>query len=106
MTGSRDATVIVWDVLLTAASNGAFVREVPRHVLYGHDDEVTCVTINTDLDIVASGSLDGTMILYEFRSGEYLRTISVSSQYAVTEVAISSNAYLAALCAVRLSFFC
>lgn len=26
------------------------------HVLYGHDDEVTCVAIMTELDLAVSGS--------------------------------------------------
>lgn len=63
VTGSRDTTLMVfaniiahilthfkvWDV----AVKGTTVRidEVPKHILYGHDDEITCVAVNVELGI-------------------------------------------------------
>ncbi|KAJ2784172.1 hypothetical protein H4R18_001299 [Coemansia javaensis] len=46
-----------------------------RHVLCGHDAAVLDVAIDTDHDIVASASSDGTVILWTERTGQYLRTL-------------------------------
>ena len=99
VTGSRDATVMVWlnHEFIDAASEGGAAEahgkqhaasgqhahstdtllcDRPRHVLYGHDDEVTCVLVSTNYDLVASGSRDGTIILHTLRTGTYTRTIT------------------------------
>ena len=47
----------------------------PRHVLYGHDDEVSCVWVSSQFDLVASGGRDGSILLHTLRSGRYTRTI-------------------------------
>ncbi len=39
------------------------------------DDEVTCVAVEQGLDLVVSGSSDGTIVLHGLFSGRYLRTI-------------------------------
>ena len=99
VTGSKDATVMVWQnhEFIDKASEGRadetqgkqhaagshhshhgelLLCDRPKHVLYGHDDEVTCVFVSTDYDIVASGSRDGTIILHTLRTGRYTRTIA------------------------------
>ena len=99
VTGSKDATVIVWqnhefiDKGSEAKADephgkqhagGArsthhgelLLCDRPKHVLYGHDDEVTCVLVSTNYDVVASGSRDGTIILHTLRTGRYTRTIT------------------------------
>jgi hypothetical protein len=53
------------------------IGSAPLHILYGHDDAVTTVSINADLDIVVSGSDDGTVILHGLRDGSYIRSILV-----------------------------
>ncbi|KAJ2826889.1 hypothetical protein IWW50_002154 [Coemansia erecta] len=50
-------------------------RWAVRHVLQGHDAAVLDVAVNTDHDIVASASADGTVIVWAARAGQYLRTI-------------------------------
>ncbi len=52
-----------------------YVCDRPKHILYGHDDEVTCVACHGDLDIVVSGSKDGTCMIHTLRSGRYIRSI-------------------------------
>lgn len=80
-TGSRDYTVMVWE-LLSEKSETAPINPQPLHVLYGHDDVVTTVAINAELDIVVSGSDDGTIIIHTLRSGAYLRSIVAGSTNA------------------------
>ena len=91
VTGSRDCTVMVWE-LLTEKSETAPINPQPLHVLYGHDDVVTTVALNAELDIVVSGSEDGTIIIHTLRTGAYLRSIVVGSTNAhISSHGLSSN---------------
>ncbi|XP_042558754.1 LOW QUALITY PROTEIN: neurobeachin-like protein 1 [Clupea harengus] len=74
MTGSRDTTCMVWQVL---QQGGAPVGLYPKpvQVLYGHTDEVVSVSISTELDMAVSGSRDGTVIIHTVRRGQYLRSL-------------------------------
>merc|ERR1712000_592061 len=74
VTGSRDCTLVIWDVNPLADRP---IMQQPKHVLYGHDDAVNCLAINAELDIVASGSDDGTIIIHKLREGTYIRSIRV-----------------------------
>ncbi|KAM4688208.1 neurobeachin-like protein 2 [Discoglossus pictus] len=74
ISGSRDTTCMVWQVL----QQGGFscgLSPKPVQVLYGHDDEVTCVAISTELDMAVSGSKDGTIIVHTIRRGLFMRCI-------------------------------
>ncbi|KAM9310767.1 neurobeachin-like protein 2 isoform 2-T2 [Pholidichthys leucotaenia] len=74
ISGSRDTSCIVWQVLQQGGfSSGLSPR--PVQVLCGHDQEVTCVAISTELDMAVSGSKDGTVIMHTVRRGEFLRTL-------------------------------
>uniref|UniRef100_A0A8B9KL55 Neurobeachin-like protein 2 n=1 Tax=Astyanax mexicanus TaxID=7994 RepID=A0A8B9KL55_ASTMX len=74
ISGSRDTTCMVWQVLQQGGfSSGLSPR--PVQVLCGHDQEVTCVSISTELDMAVSGSKDGTVIMHSVRRGQYLRTL-------------------------------
>jgi len=74
LTASRDCTVMVWEVSSLTSSNP--IQSVPYHVLQGHDDAVIAIWCDPVLDLVASGSVDGTIILHSLRDGGYIRTIS------------------------------
>jgi WD40 repeat protein len=74
VTGSRDCTVMVWDIFPDRVQP---VSANPM-VLYGHDDTVTCIAVCAELDIVASGSDDGTITVYSLREGTYIRSIMLS----------------------------
>ncbi|XP_041104104.1 neurobeachin-like protein 2 isoform X1 [Polyodon spathula] len=74
ISGSRDTTCMVWQV----QQQGGFscgLAPKPIQVLYGHNDEVTCVAISTELDMAVSGSKDGTLIVHSVRRGQFLRTL-------------------------------
>uniref|UniRef100_UPI003AAC4AAA neurobeachin-like protein 2 isoform X1 n=1 Tax=Centroberyx gerrardi TaxID=166262 RepID=UPI003AAC4AAA len=74
ISGSRDTSCIVWQVLQQGGfSSGLSPR--PVQVLCGHDQEVTCVAISTELDMAISGSKDGTVIVHSVRRGQFLRTL-------------------------------
>jgi WD40 repeat protein len=49
---------------------------IPMHILYGHNAPITSVDISNELDIIVSGSLDGTVNIYTILKGHYVRTLS------------------------------
>ena len=74
VTGSADCTLQVWEV-----SSGAPLGSTPLHILYGHDDTVTTVSISCELNVVVSGSNDGTIIVHNLREGTYVRSITAQA---------------------------
>lgn len=72
VTGSRDCTLMVWAV---NAASDIPLSEHPLHTLCGHDDAVTSVAVSPELDVVVSGSEDGTAIVHNLRDGTYVRSI-------------------------------
>ncbi|KQS43568.1 neurobeachin-like protein 1 isoform X1 [Drosophila erecta] len=100
VTGSRDCTSIVWSIQ-TNQQGGGSTNNIPVHaltgqshlqaitqlntqnsyspkpltVLYGHDDAISSVAIYTELDLVVSGSLDGTVNVYTLQEGQFVRTL-------------------------------
>ncbi|KAM4705340.1 neurobeachin-like protein 2 [Rhinophrynus dorsalis] len=74
ISGSRDTTCMIWQVL----QQGGFscgLSPKPVQVLYGHEDEVTCLAISTELDMAVSGSKDGTVLVHTIRRGQFMRCI-------------------------------
>uniref|UniRef100_A0A8D0HAD2 Neurobeachin like 2 n=1 Tax=Sphenodon punctatus TaxID=8508 RepID=A0A8D0HAD2_SPHPU len=74
ISGSRDTTCMVWQVLQQGGFSCGLAPK-PIQVLYGHDDEVTCVGISTELDMVVSGSKDGTVIVHTLRRGQFTKSL-------------------------------
>ncbi|CAF2069121.1 unnamed protein product, partial [Rotaria magnacalcarata] len=58
---------------LTDQELNSFVS--PKLTLYGHTSTVTCICVSTELDLVVSGSLDGTCNIYTVEHGIYVRTL-------------------------------
>ncbi|XVE77007.1 hypothetical protein DITRI_Ditri13aG0027300 [Diplodiscus trichospermus] len=103
VTGSRDTTVLLWRIhsaftshssskpeptagagTPTSASSGTFANiladksrkrriEGPIHVLRGHQKEVHCCCVNSDLGIVVSCSHSSDLLLHFARRGRLLR---------------------------------
>jgi WD40 repeat protein len=69
VSGSRDASVRIWDVS----------GQTCLMVLRGHTQAVTSVASSCDSSLVASGSFDKTVKIYDARSGDVLHTISSDS---------------------------
>uniref|UniRef100_A0A4W6E545 Neurobeachin like 1 n=1 Tax=Lates calcarifer TaxID=8187 RepID=A0A4W6E545_LATCA len=74
MSGSRDTTCMVWQVLQQGGTPVG-LHPKPVQVLYGHTDEVVSVSISTELDMAVSGSRDGTVIIHTVRRGQYMRCL-------------------------------
>ena len=101
MTGSRDTAVMVWAVEAMEMSEGRglvygerfrmerMVSDKPRAVLCGHDDTVTCVAVKTELDLVVSGSTDGTFIAHTLNQGRYLWSKAHPTKGPLEHLAVS-----------------
>ncbi|NWY04565.1 NBEL2 protein, partial [Nothoprocta ornata] len=90
ISGSRDTTCMVWQVLQQGGFSSGLAPK-PVQVLYGHDDEVTCVAISTELDMAVSGSKDGTIIIHTVRRGLFMKSLRPPSETSLP-VAVSSLA--------------
>lgn len=64
-------------ILGTGASNvnNSNLTPKPIHTLYGHDAAISCVAIMTELDLVVSGSLDGSVNVYSINEGQFIRSL-------------------------------
>uniref|UniRef100_H2YXH0 BEACH domain-containing protein n=1 Tax=Ciona savignyi TaxID=51511 RepID=H2YXH0_CIOSA len=94
MSGSFDTTCIIWKINQpNGASNN--IGAQPLHILYGHEDVVTCVIINSELDVALSSSKDGTCVVHTVRKGHYVRTIRPLANnphhYTVPSIALSEE---------------
>ena len=62
--------------------------------LEGHEDDVTSVAISTDNKIVASGSKDKTLKLWELATGKLISTVNHDEK--VRAIAFCFNSYILA----------
>lgn len=102
-TGSYDTTVMVWEVLPVRATERRvrntqevsrkeyIISETPFHILCGHDDIISCLYISVELDIVISGSKDGTCVFHTLREGRYVRSIYNPSGSALSKLVASRH---------------
>ncbi|KAK1300212.1 hypothetical protein QJS10_CPB13g00240 [Acorus calamus] len=103
-TGSYDTTVMVWEVSHARMTEKRFrnaqselprrdyvIVENPVHILCGHDDIITCLYVSVELDIVISGSRDGTCIFHTLRDGKYVRSIRHPSNGPLSRLAASQH---------------
>ena len=51
------------------------LSQQPLQTLYGHESEVMCVAISTELDMAVSGGRDGTCLVHTVRSGRHTHTL-------------------------------
>jgi WD40 repeat protein len=82
VTGSRDTTCVIWNLSLSDYRNFTNTNEQesnellsPAITLYGHTNEITSLSVSIELDLVVSGSLDGTCNIHTVEHGIYIRTL-------------------------------
>ncbi|TVU00170.1 hypothetical protein EJB05_54428 [Eragrostis curvula] len=106
-TGSYDTTVMIWHAFrgrsIDKKSRNAnydlstkdhVIIESPSHILCGHDDIITCLFVSTELDIVISGSKDGTCMFHTLREGTYVRSIQHPSGAGLSKLVASQHGRL------------
>lgn len=85
LSGSRDKTVIVWQLTHEEGSCG-----FARRALHGHSHFVQDVVISSDAQFALSGSWDGTMRLWDLNAGVTAKRF-VGHSKGVLSVAFSSD---------------
>lgn len=103
-TGSYDTTVMIWEILRTRTPEkrarhiptefihkDCVVADTPFHILCGHDDIITCLYASVELDVVISGSKDGTFVFHTLRKGRYLRSLQHPSGCPLTKLVASQH---------------
>ena len=103
-TGSFDTTVMVWEVVrgrntekrvrttqTELPRKDSVIIETPFHILCGHDDIITCLFVSMDLDIVISGSKDGTCVFHTLREGRYVRSLRHPNGCALSKLVASQH---------------
>ncbi|QHN94309.1 BEACH domain-containing protein B [Arachis hypogaea] len=106
-TGSYDTTVMVWEVFRGKATEKRIrnnqpelprknyvIVETPCHILCGHDDIITCLHVSHELDIVISGSKDGTCIFHTLREGRYIRSLRHPSGSPISKLVVSQRGHI------------
>eukprot|EP00256_Glycine_max_P069399 XP_025983994.1 BEACH domain-containing protein B isoform X4 [Glycine max] len=101
-TGSYDTTVMVWEVFRGKTAEKRIrnsqselprknyvIIETPCHILCGHDDIITCLYVSHELDIIISGSKDGTCVFHTLREGRYVRSLRHPSGSPITKLVVS-----------------
>ena len=79
-TGSRDTTLIIWDIVDVSRSGSRLRRlgpagaslqlqQAPRHVLHGHEDAITCLALSPELDLIVSAAADGMLLFHTLGTG-------------------------------------
>lgn len=99
ISASRDCNVLVWDLedfILKKRSEKDAVAPKPKFVLFGHDDAINAVAVNSDLSMIVTASQDCTSIVYDLVKGRYVRTIPHDTP--VTLVAISKFGDIVTYC--------
>ncbi|XP_055341493.1 neurobeachin-like protein 1 [Paramacrobiotus metropolitanus] len=103
VTGSRDCTCAVWEVL-QQGGQASGLNGKPLVSLYGHDEEVACVALSVELDMVASGARDATIILHTLKHGLFVRTlrpgrgVPISVRNVVSQLIITYDGKVVAGC--------
>ena len=67
------------------------IDKINKKILRGHDDEVTCVVMSTDLDVCISGSKDHTIIIHTLTYAHYIRSIEYPSNQVPNKLALSQQ---------------
>ena len=100
VTGSRDTTVAVWQIEAPQGGWGISktsraIRAEPKIICFGHDEAITCIDVSAPLNLVVSGSADGTLILHDIRDGHIVRALESMPHGCVpTTISLLSKSYL------------
>jgi guanine nucleotide-binding protein subunit beta-2-like 1 protein len=90
LSASRDNSIIVWDLSQKSENGEEPEYGLPRRSLVGHSHFVEDVVISSDGQFALSGSWDGTLRLWDIKTGETTRRF-VGHEKDVLSVAFSAD---------------
>ncbi|KAJ5075084.1 beige/beach-related [Anaeramoeba ignava] len=86
VTGSQEGSVSVWE-----CKDIQHFNETPLHSFFEHEDEVTSVGLDVNLDIVISGSNSGNIIAHTLFKGKHLFTFHEKESSQISLLKITRN---------------
>jgi WD40 repeat protein len=97
--GGEDTVIRLWNLKKTQLTDER-LNPIPSGILKGHTLKVNCLAFSPDGSILASGSVDGTMRLWDVKSGQEKARLKAhmigDDAYSVSSVAFSSDGKLLA----------
>ncbi len=94
VSGSADKTIGIWEIEKIPGTDEVRQKS-PVRLLREHTEEVVSVAISSDEQFIASGSRDGTLKIWDVRSGRVIRPIDPKAG-EIDAVAISPDGKLVA----------
>uniref|UniRef100_A0A7N6FK84 Neurobeachin n=1 Tax=Anabas testudineus TaxID=64144 RepID=A0A7N6FK84_ANATE len=93
VSGSRDATLLLWYWSGRHHIIGDNPNNTPRAVLTGHDQEVVCVSVCAELGLVISGAKEGPCLVHTI-TGDLLRALEGPDYYQCPRlISVSSEGH-------------
>uniref|UniRef100_A0A3Q3K0V6 Neurobeachin n=1 Tax=Monopterus albus TaxID=43700 RepID=A0A3Q3K0V6_MONAL len=93
ISGSRDATLLLWYWSGRHHIIGDNPSNTPRAVLTGHDQEVVCVSVCAELGLVISGAKEGPCLVHTI-TGDLLRALEGPDHYQCPRlISVSSEGH-------------
>uniref|UniRef100_A0AAX7V5M9 Neurobeachin n=1 Tax=Astatotilapia calliptera TaxID=8154 RepID=A0AAX7V5M9_ASTCA len=93
VSGSRDATLLLWYWSGRHHIIGDNPNNTPRAVLTGHDQEVVCVSVCAELGLVISGAKEGPCLVHTI-TGDLLRALEGPEHYLCPRlISVSSEGH-------------
>uniref|UniRef100_A0A3B3V4F2 Neurobeachin n=1 Tax=Poecilia latipinna TaxID=48699 RepID=A0A3B3V4F2_9TELE len=93
VSGSRDATLLLWYWSGRHHIIGDNPNHAPRAVLTGHDQEVVCVSVCAELGLVISGAKEGPCLVHTI-TGDLLRALEGPDNYQCPRlISVSSEGH-------------
>ena len=92
-TGSADTTICIWEIMEKKKIHYRLKSKLPR-VLSGHVNEIECVAISDELDVVVSCSSDGTCIIHTLKKGEFVRKFVHPDGFKFQKIFLCQNGFI------------
>ncbi|CCW60039.1 unnamed protein product [Phytomonas sp. EM1] len=92
VTGSEDTTFVVWVCHLPRGQRRIEVQ--PLFTIYKHEDLPTAVHLSSTLDVVATASMDGVLMLNSLSTATLERTLRHPRQYPIHCILVQSKCYV------------
>lgn len=92
VSGAEDTTFIVWACHLPSSRGKLYVHLL--FAVYGHEENPTAADLCPELDLVATASRDGVLMLHSLTSGRLERSLRHPEKLSIDRVLIQATCYL------------
>ncbi|ESL05758.1 hypothetical protein TRSC58_06580 [Trypanosoma rangeli SC58] len=92
VSGAEDTTFIVWSCHLQQGRGKLRVELL--FTVYGHEDNPTAVDLSPTLDLVATASRDGVLMLHSLTSSRLERSLRHPEKFAIDRILIQAGCYV------------